>query len=209
MIRLRIYFLFLVFAIASDLHAKPIILSLNDSTPVKKKVDTAKKVHNPKLATKRSAILPGWGQVYNKQVWKVPIIYAALGITGYVFVDNLKTYKDIQFATNAIIRSQAPTLDSSGLPQIKPYLKNLDLNGLKINRKKFRQQVDYSVLFFILFWGLNVVDATVFGHLKGFDVSDTISGKISLGRSTLSNTTGMNLQLDIHKKKQSKLVVVP
>jgi hypothetical protein len=34
---------------------------------------------------------------------------------------------------------------------------------------------DYSVLFFLLFWGLNVVDATVDAHLMYFDVSDNLS----------------------------------
>ena len=46
----------------------------------------------------RSAIIPGWGQVYNKKYWKVPIIYAALGITAGVFFYNLETYQDTRDA---------------------------------------------------------------------------------------------------------------
>ena len=33
---------------------------------------------NPRTATLHSAIIPGWGQYYNKKYWKIPIIYAAL-----------------------------------------------------------------------------------------------------------------------------------
>ncbi len=36
------------------------------------------KPHSAKKASTLSAILPGAGQVYNKQAWKIPIIYAFL-----------------------------------------------------------------------------------------------------------------------------------
>ncbi|MEO6454919.1 MAG: DUF5683 domain-containing protein, partial [Ginsengibacter sp.] len=60
------------------------ILSVKDSTLKK---------HSPKKATFRSAVLPGWGQAYNKKYWKIPIVYGALGTTAAVFLYNLKTYK--------------------------------------------------------------------------------------------------------------------
>src|SRR5688500_14154300 len=47
------------------------------------------RVYNPGKAAMRSAIIPGWGQIYNRKYWKVPIIYAALGITAGVFFYNL------------------------------------------------------------------------------------------------------------------------
>src|SRR5215213_9820775 len=56
------------------------------------------KKHNPKIATFRSAVLPGWGQAYNKKYWKIPIVYGALGTTAAVFFYNLKTYKDLKQA---------------------------------------------------------------------------------------------------------------
>ena len=31
------------------------------------------KTYSPALAATRSAIIPGWGQIYNKKYWKVPI----------------------------------------------------------------------------------------------------------------------------------------
>ncbi len=37
---------------------------------------------------------------------------------------------------------------------------------------------DYAILFGLLFWGLNVVDATVDAHLKDFDVSEDLSLRI-------------------------------
>src|SRR6188508_68678 len=56
------------------------------------------KVYNPGKAALRSAIIPGWGQVYNKKYWKVPIVWGALGVTTYIFFDNLEIYQDSRFA---------------------------------------------------------------------------------------------------------------
>ena len=80
--------------------------------PKKKAVDTTNKnAFDPHKATIRSAIIPGWGQVYNKKYWKVPIVYAALGITGYIFVDNIKTYRDLRFAYAAKYKASLPAYD--------------------------------------------------------------------------------------------------
>ena len=66
-------------------------VAIKDSSATKKsKVDTTKqKIYDPKVAARRSAIIPGWGQAYNKKYWKIPIIYAGLGVTGYIFVNNI------------------------------------------------------------------------------------------------------------------------
>ena len=38
---------------------------------------------NPKSVVRKSLIIPGWGQVVNKQAWKVPIVYGLIGGLGY------------------------------------------------------------------------------------------------------------------------------
>ena len=42
-------------------------------------------------------------------------------------------------------------------------------------RNQYRKDMDYSVLIMLLLWGLNVVDATVDGHLRDFEVGDNLS----------------------------------
>lgn len=187
--------------ILNTLYAQPPQKADSATNPLMRLIppDSAKKEtkpHSPKVALRRSAMLPGWGQVYNKQGWKVPVIYAALGITGGVFVYNLKWYKRTRFAFNVRANN-----DTGNFPNIDPRLRALTTQDLSFYRKQFRRDVDYSVLFFIAFWGLNIADAVVFAHLKNFDVSDNLSLNIKAGHNSLANTTGLTLSLDIHKKK--------
>jgi Family of unknown function (DUF5683) len=166
------------------------------NTNIFSKPDPAK-AYNPRIATYRSAILPGWGQATNKKYWKIPIVYAALGTTAYIFFRNVKQYNEAKNAyTNAIDND---TSNNYLIPQ--PYFSVLNQpERIRTFRNQVRQNVDYTVLFFILFWGLNVVDATVDAHLKTFDVSDDLSLQIKPGYSQLANTNGISIVLNIHPK---------
>ena len=46
----------------------------------------------PAKAAFYSAILPGLGQIYNGRIWKVPLVYAGIGIPVYFYIDNDKQY---------------------------------------------------------------------------------------------------------------------
>ena len=162
----------------------------------KKSVDTAGvKAFNPRIATIRSAIIPGWGQVYNKKYWKLPLVYGALGTTAAIFFYNVKTYRLLKQAY--IYKSDK---DSSNDKYIDAQFRNLSSSSIKTYRNQVRQNVDYSVLFFLFFWGLNVVDATVDANLKAFDVNDNLSLRFSPGYSPMSNTSGLSFVFDIHSK---------
>jgi hypothetical protein len=167
--------------------------------PVKdKKVDSVLKVHSVRRAVISSAILPGLGQIYNKKYWKLPLVYGALGISGYIFFDNLQVYKDSRFAYKAKYQASRPgatAADSVLYRQIKPDYLPYSLEGLRRNRDQFRQYLDYSVLFFVFFWGLNVVDAAVDAHLKSFDVSPDLSLRIKPGYSDMAGTKGISIIL--------------
>ena len=176
-----------------------------DSTPVvtKKtggnKYDSAFAAHSPKKAAIRSAILPGLGQIYNKKYWKLPIVYGALGTCAGIFFYNLGNYKDTRFAYKVKYNMRVNRTDSASFASIKPDLKPLTEESLRFYRNQFRRDIDYSMLVFLLLWGLNVVDASVDAHLKSFDVSPDLSLRIKPGYSDLAKTNGLSLILNIGK----------
>ena len=169
------------------------------------RVDSVLLHHSPKKAALRSAILPGWGQIYNKKYWKLPIVYGALGISGAVFNYNLKNYKDLRFAYKAKYLAATPRKDpntGAALPpdsslyfKIRADLLPIDGNALRSYRDEFRRNIDYSAIVFLLLWGLNVVDATVDAHLKPFDISHDLSLQLKLGPSQMARTNGVSLVL--------------
>lgn len=149
----------------------------------------------PQLATIRSAIIPGWGQAYNKKYWKIPIIYGALGVTTATFIYNIKYYKLLKKAYTIRV-----TNDTARYGEIDPRFVNLSTESIKSYRNEFRQNVDYSVLFFLLFWGLNVVDATVDAHLKGFDVNEDLSVKIKPKYDPIGKVPSLSLVFSFKDK---------
>ena len=134
------------------------------------------KHHIPKIATQRSAIIPGWGQIYNRQYWKVPLVYGVLAIPAATYQYNADLYTKAKFAYEA--RFKEANGDNSDISKIDPTLKNLSIASLQSYRNIFRKDRDYSIMWFILGWGLNVLDATVSGHLKEFDINNDLSLKI-------------------------------
>jgi hypothetical protein len=173
-----------------------------DSVPVTDSI--IKKRHDPAKATRRSAIIPGWGQAYNKQYWKIPLVYAALGITAATYVYNDKWYKKTRDAYSIVING-----DTANYDQIDPKLQGLITypESLQFYRNDFRRNRDYSILFFLLAWGLNVVDATVYGHLKDFDVSDDLSMRIKPTFDFKTKTPGLGLAFNFKSTQHKPLPV--
>ena len=169
----------------------------------KKKIDSANQVITPKKAAARSAMIPGWGQIsvrknmqasFFRKYWKIPVIYGAIGTTAGVFFYNLKNYQNLRYAYRVLVAKDTPSF-ANVVPELQPFIQRNDQASLKYNRDEFRKNVDYSVLFFLIFWGLNVVDASVDAHLNTFDVSPDLSLKIRPGYSEMARTNGISLIL--------------
>jgi hypothetical protein len=157
------------------------------------------KPYNPRVATRRSLILPGWGQYTNKKYWKIPLAGAAVGIPAYLFVRNIKQYREVKAAI-ANFTDGNPANDTD-IPNPYYSVRN-NLPVLNSFKASVRQNADYSVLFFIIMWGLNVADAAVDANLKTFNVDDDIGLHLKLGNSELAQTNGVSLVFGFGKKRK-------
>jgi hypothetical protein len=187
------FFLILLLCCAGGFH------SFGQDTAAIKKGDTTEKKdtvirikHDPKKATFRSAVLPGWGQAYNREYWKIPIVWGALGTCVGFWVYNNKWYQKTKTAYTIRVNN-----DTSRFPEIDKKLTGLDAASLQTYRNTFRRDRDYSLLYFLAMWGLNVVDATVFAHLKEFDVSDDLSMKVKPRLDPIARTAGFTLAFNV------------
>ncbi len=169
--------------------------SIQKTAKGKDSVIVTTKVHSPRQATIRSAILPGWGQIYNEKYWKVPIVYAGIGIPAYTFFDNRGWYNKTRYALSVVTNDLTEDPESMNKvdPQLKALVEGKYESSLVNYRNQFRRNMDLSILVTLLMWGLNIVDATVDGHLKGFDVSDELTMKIKPLAIPGSLTPGIGL----------------
>jgi len=177
-----------------------LILGLNawsqDSTKIISKDSTLViRKHIPSTATKRSALIPGWGQAYNKQYWKIPLVYGVTAIPAATYIYNNDMYKKTKFAYEAKFKEAAG--DASDVAKIDPLLKNLSASSLQSYRNIFRKDRDYSIMWFIVTWGINVIDATVSGHLKEFDINNDLSFKIQPTYQPQFKQTGLAFQFHL------------
>jgi len=177
----------------------PVVRPANSPKPASNKAsatpDTGRKERS--LATKaamRSAMIPGWGQIYNKKYWKLPLVYGALAIPVSTFAYNLDWYNKCREAYNIRYFNDTsrvvPNLPTDGIDQ---QLQPLSTQSLRLYRNEFRKNVDLSVLALLVVWGLNVLDATVDGHLRSFNVSDDLSLKLDPGPGIPGQTMRLGL----------------
>jgi hypothetical protein len=180
--------------------------------------DSLAKRHDPRKATLYSAVCPGLGQIYNHKYWKLPIVWAAVGIPVYTYFYNRGWYEKCQYALAVLNDYTAlgdtipnPIMNKVN-PQLRPFVINSgNDNALRNYRNEFRQNEDYSILFFLLFWGLQIVDATVDAHLKYFDISDQLTMQLQTPSENMlpAHSTGVSLAFEWHKARHKLLLPTP
>ncbi len=128
------------------------------------------KHHSATKALLFSAILPGLGQAYNKKYWKIPIVYAGIAGLGYlIYYENSK----YQGYRNAYIYQVDGNPYTQGI-----YNGTSNIGSLETGKNYYRRNLDLACVGMFVWYALNLVDATVDGHLFSFDVSDKLTMKI-------------------------------
>jgi hypothetical protein len=147
------------------------------------KVKEEPKKHSPGKAMLLSTVLPGAGQVYNKKWWKVPIIYAGIGISIYAAIWNQEQYNIYASAFDIRNDGNEDTVD--------------EFEGIYTDEQLIQIQNFYdknretSIIVAVGFYALNILDANVDAHLFEFDVSDDLSLKIEPAVLGFSPQMGM------------------
>lgn len=123
--------------------------------------------HSVRKATLLSTFLPGAGQVYNKKIWKVPIVYAAFAGMAYLIKFNHDNFRKFDDALLMRYDEDPNTID--------PYVNVYTEENLRSLSDFYRRNRDLSVIGLTLVYVLNIIDAHVDAHLFNFNVDDNLS----------------------------------
>jgi len=139
----------------------------------------------PAKAAFYSAILPGLGQAYNKKYWKIPIVYGAIGVSLYYYIDSNKSYHQYRDAYKR--RLEGFTDDKFNY---------LDDSRLISAQKFYQRNRDLSALFVVGFYVLNIIDANVDAALIQFNVNENLSVRPDLFLNDVTSKTNVSLTLN-------------
>ena len=157
--------------------------------------DTTKKkrerinVLAPSKAAFYSAVLPGLGQAYNKKYWKIPIVYAAIGIPAYLYIKNDQDY---DLYRDAYKRRLA------GFPQgsLGDPFPNVTNDGLIRAQQQLRRNKELALLITIGMYALNIIDANVDAHLLQFNVDEDLSFRPHFRYNEMERNTNLGVTVN-------------
>lgn len=135
--------------------------------------------HSPRRATIYSAVLPGLGQIYNRKYWKVPLVYGGFATLGYFINFNNEQYTTYRQAYSDIIDNDPNTTSYMKL-NVNPSLLLPErisnfTEQLRSAKDYWRRNRDLVVIGTVVFYALNVIDASVDANFFNFDISDELT----------------------------------
>ena len=143
---------------------------------------------DPTRATLYSVLLPGLGQIYNKDYWHIPIWYTGLAVAGYAWNYNGKQYKRYKELS---IQASDPNGGYTG---------STSISNLNHYRDTYRRMRDYSILATVAVYLLQVIDANVFATMHNFEITDDLSMDISPTVITPLETPNQNQNITLRQQ---------
>lgn len=140
----------------------------------KDKVYHPDSTHSPHKAIIKSLTLPGLGQIYNKQYWKLPIVYGGFALLGYSYYVAQTNYKEYLNQAVALSRGSLGNTDKFG---------NVSLATITVYKDFYHRNRDLTIIGTVAFWGIQAIDAYIAAKFQhsytmdndlGFKVSPTL-----------------------------------
>jgi hypothetical protein len=137
----------------------------------------------PGRATIYSVLLPGLGQIYNGELFKVPIYWGGLLVSTHLLVNFNTNYKRFKRIHNEATSPDPAIKDNSPI----------DGETAKWYRDVYRRYRDYSIVATVAVYLLQVLDANVFAYMHDFEVTDDISMNVEPALISPYNEYAMNV----------------
>lgn len=150
----------------------------------------------PKTAT-RLALIPGGGQLYNRDYWKAPIVYLAFGGGLYTYYLNTIKYHDFLNAYKSFYvldksskdygtkKKELAAADAKVPVKVRNLLNTsseyVNATEDQIVRQKnyWRRNRGFAIIVTGLIYTLSIIEANVAAHLKTFDLSEDLTLNVS------------------------------
>ncbi len=180
-----------VFAV--DMPQDTLIIDKQLTDTVKtEEVNIELKSHSPHKATIYAMVLPGLGQIYNRQWWKLPILYGGIGATVYGISwnsRNLKKYKSAYIDYSRYLEEKAknPELPYPESPSwekvyvgggVEDFTSQQQSNfqtQLKNRKNNFKRNRDLLYIVMGGIYAIQIIDACVFAHFYDFEINEDLS----------------------------------
>jgi len=133
----------------------------------------------PRIAVWLSLLVPGGGQIYNRKLWKLPVVYGGYVGCIYALTWNQSTYLDYRNAYVDIMDDDPETKSYEDfLPphyEIDTSMEDWLKDVFKQRKNKYRRYRDLSIFSFAGMYILAAIDAYVDAELSHFDISPDLS----------------------------------
>jgi len=161
------------------------------------------KGHTPGRVLTRALLVPGWGQIYNRQYVRAGIYYAGLGFGGFLVYSSNKNYllyrhaalyaafRDVDEADrpdqyrdsfaedyDEVLRDIGADPEESISEEAQITRRASIASNLRSQRNQFRRRRDLNILLTFGIWGLGVIESFVSAHLLHFDVSEDLTFQV-------------------------------
>jgi hypothetical protein len=142
--------------------------------------------HSPRGALWRTAAVPGWGQYYNRQYYKIPFVYAGFAALGYRIYRANRQYRLFDrahlYGIGREREGENPYQQyEAQFNEVKEEVflgGTVRLSEVRNQRDQFRRKRDLSIVWTGLFYTLTLLDAYVSAHLLTFDVDDDLAVRV-------------------------------